>query len=280
MQTIHSIADLRARVRDRREGDHVIALVPTLGALHAGHSSLIRLAAEHADTVIVSIFVNPTQFGPNEDFAKYPRDLKADQGVCLEAGADVVFAPSVEDMYPKGFSTYVIEDHVSKPLEGASRPTHFRGVTTVVAKLLNIVAPDIAVFGQKDSQQVAVIRKMIADLLIPVEVIVGPTVREPDGLAMSSRNRYLSPSQRKEAVALYQALTKAREMVAQGEHRSDRLIAEATHILSQHRRVRVIYVAVTDSLTMEPVREAVGGKSMMAVAAWVDEVRLIDNILL
>lgn len=280
MQTIHSIADLRALVRDRREGDHVIALVPTLGALHAGHSSLIRLAAEHADTVIVSIFVNPAQFGPNEDFAKYPRDLNADQGVCLEAGADVVFAPTVEEMYPKGFSTYVIEDHVSKPLEGASRPTHFRGVTTVVAKLLNIVSPHIAVFGQKDAQQVAVIRKMIGDLLIPVELIVGPTVREPDGLAMSSRNRYLSSSQRKEAVALYHALTKAREMVAQGEHRSDRLIAEATHILSQHRRVRVIYVAVTDSLTMEPVREAVRGKSMMAVAAWVDEVRLIDNILL
>lgn len=280
MQTIHSIADLRALVRDRREGDHVIALVPTLGALHAGHSSLIRLAADHADTVIVSIFVNPAQFGPNEDFAKYPRDLKADQGVCLEAGADVVFAPSVEEMYPKGYSTYVIEDHVSKPLEGASRPTHFRGVTTVVAKLLNIVAPDIAVFGQKDSQQVAVIRKMIGDLLIPVELIVGPTVREPDGLAMSSRNRYLSPSQRKEAVALYQALTKAREMVAQGEHRPDRLIAEATHILSQHRRVRVIYVAVTDRLTMDPMREAVSGKSMMALAAWVDEVRLIDNILL
>lgn len=280
MQTIHSIADLRALVRDRREGDHVIALVPTLGALHAGHSSLIHLAADQADTVIVSIFVNPAQFGPNEDFAKYPRDLNADQGVCLEAGADVVFAPTVEEMYPKGFSTYVIEDHVSKPLEGASRPTHFRGVTTVVAKLLNIVSPHIAVFGQKDAQQVAVIRKMIGDLLIPVELIVGPTVREPDGLAMSSRNRYLSSSQRKEAVALYHALTKAREMVAQGEHRSDRLIAEATHILSQHRRVRVIYVAVTDSLTMEPVREAVMGKSMMAVAAWVDEVRLIDNILL
>ena len=150
----------------------------------------------------------------------------------------------------------------------------------MVAKLLNIVSPHIAVFGQKDAQQVAVIRKMIGDLLIPVELIVGPTVREPDGLAMSSRNRYLSSSQRKEAVALYQALTKAREMVAQGEHRSDRLIAEATHILSQHRRVRVIYVAVTDSLTMEPVREAARGKSMMAVAAWVDEVRLIDNILL
>ncbi|MBP7140335.1 MAG: pantoate--beta-alanine ligase [Opitutaceae bacterium] len=280
MQTIHSIAALRALVRDRRAGDHVIALVPTLGALHDGHRSLIRLAAEHADTVVVSIFVNPAQFGPNEDFAKYPRDLAADQAACMEAGADVVFAPTVEEMYPKGYSTYVIEDHVSKPLEGASRPTHFRGVTTVVAKLLNIVGPDIVVFGQKDSQQVAVIRKMIGDLLIPVEVIVGPTVREPDGLAMSSRNRYLSPSQRKEAVALHQALSKAREMVAQGEHRPDRLIAEATHILSQHRRVRVIYVAVTDSLTMEPVREAVSGKSMMAVAAWVDEVRLIDNILL
>jgi len=280
MQTIHSISPMRALARERRADGHVIALVPTLGALHEGHRSLVRLAAEHADTVIVSIFVNPVQFGANEDASKYPRELETDQALCREAGADAVFAPSVEEMYPKGYSTYVIEDHVSKPLEGASRPTHFRGVTTVIAKLLNIVGPDIAVFGQKDAQQVAVIRKMIADLVIPVEVLVAPTVREADGLAMSSRNRYLSANQRREAVALYQALSKARDMVERGEHRPDRLIAEVTHSLAQHRRVRVIYAAVTDSVTMETAREAVHGKSMMVVAAWVDEVRLIDNILL
>lgn len=280
MQTIHSISGIRDLVRDLRARDHVIALVPTMGALHDGHLSLIRLAAERADTVIVSIFVNPTQFGPNEDFLKYPRELGADLAACQEAGADVVFTPSVEEMYPKGFSTYVVEDRVSKPLEGASRPTHFRGVTTVVAKLLHIAQPDLMVFGQKDAQQVAVIKKMVEDLLIPVEVVVGPTVRESDGLAMSSRNRYLTATQRKEALALFQALSKAKEMVEGGELRADRLIAEATHILSDHRRIRVIYVAVADRDTMEAAREVTPGKSLIALAVWVDEVRLIDNFLL
>lgn len=280
MQTIHSISGIRDLVRDLRARDHVIALVPTMGALHDGHLSLIRLAAERADTVIVSIFVNPTQFGPNEDFLKYPRELGADLAACQEAGADVVFTPSVEEMYPKGFSTYVVEDRVSKPLEGASRPTHFRGVTTVVAKLLHIAQPDLMVFGQKDAQQVAVIKKMVEDLLIPVEVVVGPTLREPDGLAMSSRNRYLTATQRKEALALFQALSKAKEMVEGGELRADRLIAEATHILSDHRRIRVIYVAVADRDTMEAAREVTPGKSLIALAVWVDEVRLIDNFLL
>ncbi len=280
MQTIHSISGIRDLVRDLRARDHVIALVPTMGALHDGHLSLIRLAAERADTVIVSIFVNPTQFGPNEDFLKYPRELGADLAACQEAGANVVFTPSVEEMYPKGFSTYVVEDRVSKPLEGASRPTHFRGVTTVVAKLLHIAQPDLVVFGQKDAQQVAVIKKMVEDLLIPVEVVVGPTVRESDGLAMSSRNRYLTATQRKEALALFQALSKAKEMVEGGELRADRLIAEATHILSDHRRIRVIYVAVADRDTMEAAREVTPGKSLIALAVWVDEVRLIDNFLL
>lgn len=280
MQTIHSISGIRDLVRALRARDHVIALVPTMGALHDGHLSLIRLAAERADTVIVSIFVNPTQFGPNEDFLKYPRELGADLAACQEAGADVVFTPSVEEMYPKGFSTYVVEDRVSKPLEGASRPTHFRGVTTVVAKLLHIAQPDLMVFGQKDAQQVAVIKKMVEDLLIPVEVVVGPTLREPDGLAMSSRNRYLTATQRKEALALFQALSKAKEMVEGGELRADRLIAEATHILSDHRRIRVIYVAVADRDTMEAAREVTPGKSLIALAVWVDEVRLIDNFLL
>ncbi len=280
MQTINSISGIRDFVRDLRARDHVIALVPTMGALHDGHLSLIRLAAERADSVIVSIFVNPTQFGPNEDFQKYPRELNADLEACRTAGADAVFTPSVEEIYPKGFSTYVIEDRVSKPLEGASRPSHFRGVTTVVAKLLHIVQPDLGVFGQKDAQQVAVIRKMVEDLMMPVDVVVGPTVREPDGLAMSSRNRYLTTTQRKEALALFQALSKAKAMVGDGELRSDRLIAEATHILSDYRRIRVIYVAVADRNTMEPTREVIPGKSLIALAVWVDEVRLIDNFLL
>ena len=280
MQTIHSIKAIQDLTRGLRGQGQIIGFVPTMGALHEGHLSLIRLAAERADSVVVSIFVNPTQFGPSEDYSKYPRDLERDVALCAEAGAEVVFHPTVEDIYPKGYSTYVSEDHVSRPLEGASRPTHFRGVTTVVAKLLNIVAPDFVVFGQKDAQQVAVITKMIGDLLIPVEVIVAPTLRDPDGLAMSSRNRYLSATQRKEALAIFQALSKAKQMVEAGELRADRLIAEATHILSQNCRIRIIYVAVADRLTMEPMREVVPGKALMAIAVWVDEVRLIDNFLL
>jgi pantoate--beta-alanine ligase len=193
----------------------------------------------------------------------------------------LVFAPAVEEIYPKGYSTYVVEEAVAKPLEGALRPTHFRGVTTVVTKLFTIVMPQVAIFGQKDAQQVAVIRKMVSDLHLRVEVVTAPTLREPEGLAMSSRNRYLSSGQRIEALAISQALDKAESMVAVGERRSDRLIAEATHILSQKRRVRVIYVSVVDIHTMEPARsEAIPGQHLMAIAAWVDEVRLIDNRIL
>ena len=271
---------MQTLTEDLRSKGQIIGLVPTMGALHAGHLSLIQLASEQADTVVVSIFVNPTQFGPNEDFAKYPREIEQDLRACEAAGADVVFCPPNEEMYPKGYSTYITEEYVGKPLEGVTRPTHFRGVTTIVAKLFNIVRPDIAVFGQKDAQQVAVIKKMVQDLNFTVNVIVAPTLREPEGLAMSSRNRYLSTAQRLEALAISQALNKAHDMVASGERRSDRLIAEATHILSQKRRVRVIYVAVVDKNTMEPMRDVVTGLSMMTIAAWVDETRLIDNAIL
>ncbi len=280
MQIITSVTEMQTLTEDLRSKGQIIGLVPTMGALHAGHLSLIRVASEQADTVVVSIFVNPTQFGPNEDFAKYPRELEQDIKGCEEAGADVIFTPSNDEMYPKGYSTYVTEEYVGKPLEGVTRPTHFRGVTTIVAKLFNIVRPDLAVFGQKDAQQVAVIKKMVQDLNFTVNVIVAPTLREPEGLAMSSRNRYLSTAQRLESFAISQALNKAVEMVASGERRSDRLIAEATHILSQKRRVRVIYVAVVDRHTMEPMRDVVTGVSMMTIAAWIDETRLIDNAVL
>jgi len=280
MQKITAVTEMQTLAEDLRSKGQIIGLVPTMGALHEGHLSLIRAAGEQADTVVVSIFVNPTQFGPSEDFAKYPRDLERDLALCEEAGADVIFAPTVEEMYPKGYSTYVIEEYVGKPLEGATRPTHFRGVTTIVAKLFNIVRPDLAVFGQKDAQQVAVIKKMVADLNFTLDIVIAPTLREPEGLAMSSRNRYLSTAQRLEALAIFAALTMAKNMVEQGERRSDRLIAEATHILSQKRRVRVIYAAVVDRNTMDAVREVQPGSCMMAIAAWVDEVRLIDNIVL
>jgi pantoate--beta-alanine ligase len=281
MQKITAVTEMQTLAEDLRSKGQIIGLVPTMGALHEGHLSLIRQASEQADTVVVSIFVNPTQFGPNEDFAKYPRDLERDVKLCEEAGADIIFAPPVEEIYPKGYSTYITEEFVAKPLEGVSRPTHFRGVTTIVAKLFNIVRPDLAVFGQKDAQQVAVIRKMVQDLNFTVDIVIAPTLREPEGLAMSSRNRYLSTGQRAEALAISQALQKAKDMVEQGERRADRLIAEATHILSQKRRVRIIYVAVVDRNTMEAVREVVpGANHMMAIAAWVDEVRLIDNTVL
>jgi pantoate--beta-alanine ligase len=242
---------------------------------------LVTIAKGLAQAVVVSIFVNPTQFGPNEDFAKYPKQLEADLAACEAAGVDYVFAPEASDIYPKNYSTYVLEEHIAKPLEGASRPTHFRGVTTVVAKLFNIVRPHVAIFGQKDAQQVAVINKMVADLNFNVEVVVGPTLREADGLALSSRNRYLTTTQRAEALVINRALRKAAEMVAAGERRVDRLIAEATHLIGQQRRVRIIYVSIVDRLTMEAIKgEITFGKSVMTIAVWVDEVRLIDNEIL
>ena len=280
MQKVTSVTEMRTLAEELRSKGQIVGLVPTMGALHEGHMSLIKLAAERADTVVVSIFVNPTQFGPNEDFSKYPRELEDDLKRCEEAGADIVFAPAVDEVYPKGYSTFITEEFVSKPLEGVSRPIHFRGVTTVVAILFNVVRPDLAVFGQKDAQQVAVIRKMVHDLRFTVDIVVAPTVREAEGLARSSRNRYLTTSQRQEALALSEALNYGKSMVEKGEMRSDRLIAEATHILAQRRRVRVIYIAVVNRNTMEAMREVVPGLSMMAIAVWVDEVRLIDNVML
>jgi pantoate--beta-alanine ligase len=280
MQIITTVTEMQTLARELRAQGQTIALVPTMGALHEGHVGLVRLAAERAQCVIVTIFVNPTQFAPNEDFTKYPRELEADVAKCTAAGAHIIFAPPPDEIYPKGYSTYVTEEKVAKPLEGVSRPTHFRGVTTVVTKLFNICRPDLAIFGQKDAQQVATIQKMVTDLNFTVEVVVAPTLREPDGLALSSRNRYLTPTQRGDALAISRALFKARDMVASGERRSDRLVAEATHILGQQRRIRVIYVSLVDRISMEPQREVVTGQSVLAIAAWVDEVRLIDNIVL
>lgn len=281
MQIITSVSEMQSLAAQLRVQGKNIGLVPTMGALHEGHLSLVKIASDRADIVVVSIFVNPTQFGPSEDFSKYPRPIEADVAACEAAGVDYVFNPSPEEIYPKGYSTYIGEEHIAKPLEGASRPSHFRGVTTVVAKLFNIVRPHFAVFGQKDAQQVAVIHKMVVDLNFDVEVVVAPTLREADGLAMSSRNRYLTNTQRIEALVLSRALRKALEMVAAGERRVDRLIAEATHLIAQQRRVRVIYVSIVDRVTMEAVKgEITPGKGVMTIAAWVDEVRLIDNEIL
>jgi pantoate--beta-alanine ligase len=281
MQKITSVSEMQLLAESLRPQGKRIGLVPTMGALHEGHLSLVKIASDIADVVVVSIFVNPTQFGPSEDYTKYPRPLEADLAACEAAGVDYVFAPEVGEMYPKGYSTFVLEEHIAKPLEGASRPAHFRGVTTVVAKLFNVVRPHLAVFGQKDAQQVAVINKMAIDLNFDVEIVVAPTLREADGLAMSSRNRYLTHTQRIEALVINRALRKAADMVAAGERRVDRLIAEATHLIGQQRRVRIIYVSVVDLVTMEAIKgEIVPGKDVMTIAVWVDEVRLIDNQIL
>ncbi len=280
MQKIESVPDMRLRAAHLKQAGKTVALVPTMGALHAGHAALIGMAKASAEVVVVSVFVNPLAFGPSENFAGYPRSPDADSKLCEELKVDVLFAPSAEEMFPRGHSTTVNEDTVSRALCGPSRPTHFRGVTTAVTKLLNVVRPDAMVMGQKDAQRVAVVRKMVADLHLGVEVVVVPTVRESDGLVVDVRNRDLTATQRQEALSIYVALQRAREMVAQGVRSTDRVIAEATHILGERRRVRVIYVSMVDPLTMETVREIVPGRTLLAIAVWVDEIRLIDNILL
>jgi len=224
--------------------------------------------------------VNPLQFGPSEDFAKYPRMPEADASFATREGVDVLFTPTAEEIYPKGFSTQVIEEKVSKPLCGVTRPALFRGVLTCWSKLLNMIQPTLLVMGEKDVQQVAVVRKAAQDLFWPVEIITVATVRDADSLAISARNSYLTPTQREEALAVYRALCRAKEMVDSGVKSADRIVAEATHIIGQKRRLRVIYITVVNRETMEPIREVVSGQCLLAIAFWVDEVRLTDNILL
>lgn len=278
MQKITSIPAMREAAAALRAAGKRIAFIPTQGALHAGHASLIRQARESGAAVVVSAFVNPLQFGPSEDYAKYPRTPEADVRFAEKEGVEILFAPTAEEMFPKGFSTHLQEDAVSKPLCGVSRPTLFRGVLTCWLKLVNIVRPEIVVLGERDAQQVAVFRKVAADLLLPLEIQTGPTVRDADGMVVSARNSYLTPSQRAEALAVVQALQKAREMVEAGVKITDRLVAEATHIIAAKRRLRVIYISVVDRRTMEPLREVAPGQCLMAVAYWVDEVRLTDNM--
>ncbi|MDP1579496.1 MAG: pantoate--beta-alanine ligase [Candidatus Didemnitutus sp.] len=280
MQKIDSIAAMRAAATELTKSGQRVALLPTLGALHAGHASLIRLARARGDAVVVSAFVNPLQFGASEDFARYPRHEAADVAWCEREGVAVLFTPTAEEMFPKHFSTSVAEERVSKPLCGVSRPALFRGVLTCWLKLLHIVQPTVLVMGEKDLQQIAVVQKALEDLSLPMAILTGPTVREADGMAVSARNSYLTPVQREEALVVYQALKRAKEMVAGGVRSPDRVMAEATHIIGEKRRVRAIYIGVVDRQTMEAVREVTPGQSWMAVAFWVDEVRLTDNIML
>jgi pantoate--beta-alanine ligase len=278
MQKIDKIDTMREAAGALRRDGKRLALVPTLGALHAGHTSLIRLARSRADAVVVSAFVNPLQFGPSEDLVRYPRTPAADAALCEQEKVELLFTPAPEEMFPRGFSTTLLEDAVSRPLCGVSRPALFRGMLTCWLKLFNIVRPDLVVLGEKDAQQTAVARKVAADLLLPLEIITGPTVRDPDGLAVSARNTYLTPSQREEALAVYGALRKAKEMVEAGVKSPDRLVAEVTHLIAAKRRLRVIYISVVDRNTMEPLREVAPGHCLLAISFWVDEIRLTDNM--
>ena len=280
MKHIQSMSDMSAFAADLRSHGTTIGVVPTAGALHAGHEALVRAARERAGAAIVSIFVNPLQYGPHEKISERPQSIADDLRCCKEWGAQAVFTPPVEEIYPQGYSTYVSEETLSKPMCGISRPNHFRGVTTFMVKLLNLIQPDFVFFGQKTAQRAAVVRKLAKDLGFRVQVVAVPTVRDVDGLALGVRNHALTANQRSDALALFQALQKAKEMADAGVRSPDRVVAEATHILAQHRRIRVIYVAVLDNDTLAPVREIKPGHCMVAIATWVDEVRLIDNILL
>ncbi len=279
MRIIAGIDDMRAACRQVRAEGKRLGLVPTMGALHDGHLSLVRAARSTCDLVAVSIFVNPLQFGPNEDFAKYPRDLEHDRQLLGQENVDLLFTPSAEEMYPAGNSTYVTVEGLSDRLCGRSRPGHFRGVTTVVSKLFHIIGPDASFFGQKDAAQAAIIRRMVRDLHFDVQIVVCPTVRERDGLAMSSRNRYLDPPQRKSGAVLYRALTRIQTLADRGERRGEALITAGKGVIGEELGVRLDYLEVVDPDTLEPLQDVSRG-ALVAVAAFVDGVRLIDNIQL
>jgi pantoate--beta-alanine ligase len=276
---IHRIADLREQLSDVRRRGARIGLVPTMGALHAGHIRLIEQARRETACVVVSVFVNPIQFNQTDDYHRYPRTLETDLEVCNRLGVDLVFAPPLEEMYPHAHQTFVEVQGLSEHLCGKFRPGHFRGVATVVIKLFNIVQPDLAYFGEKDAQQLAVIERMVADLNLPVQIVAVPTVRESDGLALSSRNQHLDAEQRKAATALYAALTTARRRVAAGERQSAAVKREALRVLKGRPGVRVEYLEIVDPQSMQPV-DAIENGARIAGAVWVGSTRLIDNLLL
>lgn len=279
MKRVPTVAEVRELLGAARIDGKAIGLVPTMGALHEGHLSLVRAAKAQTEVVVVSLFVNPLQFGPKEDLSKYPRDLEGDREMLEHEGAHILFAPSVEEMYPKGASTYVTVEGLSDRLDGGSRPGHFRGVTTVVAKLFHIVQPDRAFFGQKDAAQHAVLRRMVRDLNFPLEIVVCPIVREPDGLAMSSRNAYLNAQERREALVLSRALKEIEKRFAAGERDSARLIAAGKSVVEGEPAARLDYLSIVDPDSLEPVGR-IAGSALVAIAAWVGTTRLIDNVVL
>ena len=279
MLILTSAAEVTAISKEARRAGKSVGFVPTMGALHQGHLSLVRTARAQADVVIASVFVNPTQFGPTEDFSKYLRDAEKDSAMLAAEKCDHLFLPSVEEMYPPGGTTWVNVEGLSEKLDGRSRPGHFRGVTTVVSKLFNIVQPDFAFFGQKDAAQVAIVNKMVRDLNFEVRIVLCPIVRESDGLAMSSRNAYLNPEQRKQALVLYRALMRVQTLADRGESNSARLKVAGEQVMAEESAVKPDYFEIVNRDTLDPVADISGG-ALVAVAAYVGSTRLIDNILL
>jgi pantoate--beta-alanine ligase len=279
MRILYSIKEMQKFSKNAHLKNKTIGFVPTMGALHEGHLSLMRWARKENDCLIVSIFVNPLQFGPKEDFRRYPRDLKRDTQLCKQEGVDIIFYPKNQEMYPPGFKTYIDVEDLSSVLCAKFRPGHFRGVAAIVAKLFNIVCPDIAYFGQKDAQQAIIIKKMAQDLNIPAKIKIMPTVREKDGLAMSSRNVYLNKLERKEAVVLYRALDLARRMFKKGNRGSSLIIRKMKKLIEEKKTTKVQYIAIVDLENLKPVN-TIKNKTLITMAVWFGRTRLIDNIIL
>lgn len=279
MRIVEKIADLKTIIKAQKREEKTIGFVPTMGYLHDGHLSLVETSLRHNDFTVISIFVNPTQFGPNEDFDRYPRDMEGDLKKAESAGVDVVFIPAKEEIYPDGYMTYVDVEKMTDTLCGESRPGHFRGVTTIVNKLFNIVEPDRAYFGQKDAQQALVIKKMVQDLNLNIEIVTCPIVREEDGLAMSSRNAYLSAEERKSATILYKSLLEAKEMIEKGERNTEKIVGYIKNQIESKTNAKIDYVKAVKADTLEDIN-ILEGEILIALAAKFGQTRLIDNIIL
>jgi pantoate--beta-alanine ligase len=279
MKLIRSIKKMHEFSKKAHLKGKTIGFVPTMGYLHEGHLSLIKKARKENDFVVVSIFVNPIQFGPKEDFKRYPRDLRRDMKLAKQIGTDIIFYPNVKDMYPKGFKTYVNVEELSDKLCGKFRPGHFKGVATVVTKLFNIVCPDIAYFGQKDAQQAIIIKRMVKDLNIPVKIKVLPIIREKDGLAMSSRNVYLNDKERRDALVLYQALNLAKDLIKSGITDTDKIIKKMRKLINKKENAKIDYISIVDMDDLNPIKK-ISNKCLIALAVWIGKTRLIDNTII
>jgi pantoate--beta-alanine ligase len=278
MKVINKINQMKKYVERAKKTGKTIGFVPTMGYLHEGHLSLMRRARKENDLLIVSIFVNPAQFGEGEDYNEYPRDLKRDKKLAREVGTDVIFAPSVREMYPRGYSTFVQEEKLSGHLCGLSRPLFFRGVTTVVTKLFNIVGPTRAYFGEKDSQQLLIIKRMVKDLNLNVKIVSLPLIREKDGLALSSRNFYLNSKERSSSLILYKSLEKARKLIESGERNSRKIISQMEKMIREEKLTKIDYLKICDPETLEDVQR-IKGRTLIALALWIGKTRLIDNMI-